>query len=254
MDMEQQQIPTATTQPFGLIIPGQNVETNFIPDATGTKFTLTIPFPISGNGSNEFVSMDMSTSAKNTSSSLSPTAVSEIIFFLLPNIPLPADSGAMLYWSAAPMDSLGNPIQDTSISGGFELLGALTPTKSSIVCRTGWATHDQLQSIVEKAKNMQPQQAMSPNIAGVLMTFGVSIEPLNNMRNLQIEEKGVSDLKGVAQKIATDLFNYLQSFDDVGNARSGWMTVPTNVFERWFKRFEGKLHRDPKFFMRNSVE
>lgn len=261
MDMEQQQIPTATTQPFGLIIPGQNVETNFIPDATGTKFTLNIPFPISGNASNELVSvpfqtntMDMTTTVNNTSSSVSPTAVSEIIFFLLPNIPLPANSGAMLYWSAAPMDSLGNPIQDASISSGFELLGALTPSKSSIVCRTGWATHDQLQSIVEKAKNMQPQQAMSPNIAGVLMTFGVSIEPLDNVRNLQIEEKGVSDFKGVAQKIATDLFNYLQSFDDVGNARSGWMTVPTNVFERWFKRFEGKLQRDPNFFMRNSVE
>ena len=132
MDMEQQQIPTATTQPFGLIIPGQNVETNFIPDATGTKFTLNVPFPMSGNGSNELSSvpfqantMDMSNTANNTSS-MSPTAVSEIIFFLLPNIPLPANSGAMLYWSAAPMDSLGNPIQDVSISSGFDRSSAAT--------------------------------------------------------------------------------------------------------------------------------
>jgi len=100
---------------------------------------------------------------------------------------------------------------------------------------------------------------------GIIITLGVSIEPLDNIENLQIgtdhanggtntRNGNIEDKTNVAQKIATDLFNYLQSFDDVGNARNGWMTVPTNVFERWFKRFEGKVRRDPNFFMKTTSE
>ena len=55
----------------------------------------------------------------------------------------------------------------------------------------------------------------------------------------------------VAKKIAMNLFNYLQSFDDVGSQR-GIMTVPTNVFERWIKRFEEKFALDPNFFMNSG--
>ena len=87
-----------------------------------------------------------------------------------------------------------------------------------------------------------------------MITLGISIEPLSNISNLQILHRGVEDRKNVAKKIATDLFNYLESFDEVGNAKNGLMTVPSNVFERWFKRFEGKLSRDPNFFMKNSAE
>jgi hypothetical protein len=67
----------------------------------------------------------------------------------------------------------------------------------------------------------------------------------------------VEDKKNVAKKIATDLFNFLQSFGDTGtggNVKNGWMMVPVNVFDRWFKRFEGKIERDPNFFMKSSVE
>lgn len=133
-------------------------------------------------------------------------------------------------------------------SSGFELLGALTPTKTSAVFRTGWSSHDQLLHIIEQQRQ-QPSQS-----AGIKITLGVSIESLDNISNLQILERGVEDRKNVAKKIATDLFNYLQSFDGVGSATNGLMTVPSNVFERWFKRFEGKLSRDPNFFMKNSVE
>jgi Protein of unknown function (DUF775). len=137
------------------------------------------------------------------------------------------------------------------LSGGgptFELLGALTPTKPSAVFRTGWSNHEQLLSYAEQS------MSNSQMFSGIMITLGVSIEPLDNIDNLQIDQKVVTDRKNIAKNIATDLFNYLQSFDDVGNARNGWMTVPTNVFERWFKRFESKLERDSNFFMKNSIE
>lgn len=161
------------------------------------------------------------------------------------------------------MDSSGNILQlQNSIvaPGTFELLGALTPDKTSAVFRTGWATHDQLlhliQQIFDKDRNTNNNMNMNTMYEGIMVTLGVSIEPLDNISNLDLESnsKGVEDRKNVAKKIATDLFNYLQSFDEVGNAGSGWMTVPVNVFERWFKRFEGKINRDPNFFMKSSVE
>jgi len=246
-------------QPFGLIVPGKNVITEFIPDASGRKFTLHIPFPIP----NSFA-MDDSTTSTSTSSSTCtlsqsqllskdlPTSISDIVFFLLPNIPIPPNNGAMLYWSAAPMDASGNVLQNNTVAPGtFELLGALTPDKTSAVFRTGWATHDQLLHLIQ-----QTLFTKNTLYEGIMVTLGVSVEPLDNISNLNLERncKGVEDRKNVARKIATDLFNYLQSFDEVGNARSGWMTVPVNVFERWFKRFEGKIDRDPNFFMKSSVE
>lgn len=241
-------VPPPVAQPFGLIIPGHNVITDFVPDVTGTKFTLNLPFPVPAVGTTPSASQQDNF---HSSHLLLPTTISDIVFFLLPNIPLPPNRGAMLYWSALPMDMAGN-IVPSSASGGptFELLGALTPNKTSAVFRTGWSSHEQLLSLVE--------QTSTPNnngvYSGIMITLGVSIEPLDSISNLQIEQKGVEDRKDVAKKIATDLFNYLQSFDEVGNARNGWMTVPTNVFERWFKRFEAKIERDPNFFMKNSTE
>ena len=79
---------------------------------------------------------------------------------------------------------------------------------------------------------------------------------MDNVINLQsdLQKSSVERKNNVAQKIALDLFNYLQSFDDTQQNRNGWMNVPTNVFDRWFKRFEMKLGRDPNFFMNYTKE
>ena len=213
---QQPQLPNNTTpQPFGLIIPGENVLMNFIPaDATNTKFTLTLPFVTK-----------------------SPTMVADLVLFLLPNTPLPADQAAMTYWSATSLHP-----HSSSPPSEFQLLGALTPTKTSAVFRTGWATHQTLLDLIEASSHH-----------GVQITIGISLEPLENVKNLEgIERGGVSDRHNVGKKIALDLFHFLTSFDDGNQQRKGWMTVPTNVFDRWWKRFESKIQRDPNFFMKNS--
>lgn len=218
-----------TSQLFGLVIPGKEVITNFIPaDPTGTKYTLTIPLPIQSNA--------------NDNNDITVTSISDVVFFLLPNISLPPNTGAMMYWSASSSQPNGTP------SSSFELLGGLTPSQASTILSTGWSTNEPLQNLLA---------SLSTNTnATVNITFGISIEPLTNVQNvLQPNlEQTANERKNIAHKIALDLFNYLQSFDDTQRNGSGWMNVPTNVFDRWFQRFEMKSGRDPNFFMKCSKE
>jgi len=237
-------IPEIPSQLFGLIIPGREVITSFLPvDPSGTKFTLTIPFPINHQLNNNNGNMvDSSTFVSGSQNDINEiSSVSNIVFFLLPNITLPPNSGAMLYWSATAS-------HQTTPSSSFELLGALTPTQPSTILTTGWSTHEPLQKLISEIS-----QTSSPVIN---ITFGISIESLDSVNNVHPKnlEKNANEHKTVAHKIALDLFNYLQSFDDTQRSGNGWMNVPTNVFDRWFKRFEMKLGRDPNFFMKCSKE
>jgi len=208
---------------FGLIVPGQQVITDFVPtDSTGLKFLLSIPFT-SGNNSN-------------------PMGIADLVIFLLPGIALPNDTGALIYWSATPL--YNNQTSTTATSAtGFELMGALTSIKPSGVFRTGWSTNESL---------IQLWQQQSSSGGGISITLGISIEPAANIQNLPgVQNNGVENRGDIAKKIALDLFQYLQSFDGAG-AKNGWMSVPTNVFERWYRRFEEKLGRDPSFLLKNS--
>lgn len=209
---------------FGLIVPGQQVITDFVPtDNTGLKFLLSIPFAVVNSN---------------------PMCIADLVIFLLPGISLPTDSGALIYWSAAPFNT--NTHLGPTTATGFELIGALTPTKPSGVFRTGWSTNESLIQL------WQQQQSISSGGGGISITLGISIEPMGNIANLPgVENNGVENRGDIAKKIALDLFQYLQSFDGPGS-KNGWMSVPTNVFERWYRRFEEKLGRDPSFFMKNS--
>uniref|UniRef100_A0A7S3PTW8 Hikeshi-like domain-containing protein n=1 Tax=Chaetoceros debilis TaxID=122233 RepID=A0A7S3PTW8_9STRA len=260
--------PNSGAPPFGIIFPGKPVVTEFTPaDASGTKFTLTIPFTCISSSSDSSHSSMSSTASfpdptfNNKPDENSPSSVTDIVFFLLPNISLPPNKAAMIYWQASPLNpstTNATPMSPQVInpSPGFELLGALTNQKTSAVFSTGWATHENL-------------LALASNGQGISITLGVSIEPIETLQNLQhiLSEKergGVGqtqDRKHVAQKIATDLFNYLQSFDDGSGGMSGGsvgttgsMVVPNNVFDRWYKRFEGKIARDPNFFMKSNID
>ena len=228
--MQQPHSSLPPSQLFGLIIPGKEVITSFTQaDPSGTKYTLTIPFPVQLNSKESVI-----------------TSISELVFFLLPNITLPPNSGVMIYWSAAAAETTDH--KKPTSSSSFELLGALTPTQTSTILRTGWSTNEPLQNLLISLSSR-------PN-SYVSITFGISIEPLDNVSNVQqpIVEKNMNQHKNIAHKIALDLFNYLQSFDDTQQNANGWMNVPTNIFDRWFKRFEMKIGRDPNFFMKCSKE
>lgn len=159
-----------------------------------------------------------------------PLTVNELVFFL--GAPLAAGQGVMVYWQLASGQE----------QSGFELLGSLTMDQPSQIFRTGWSEHDQFLSL-------SPHQP-------VTVTIGMSIEPLESIRNVANTTSANANARRplVAQKIAQDLYNFMQSFDSSGTGGSnGSMVVPTNIFERWWKRFESKSQRDPSFFLKNSV-
>lgn len=225
---------------FGIIIPGQPCITSFVPtDTSNTKFTLELPF--------SFVHTPENNTKHGINSPLSPLEISQLTFFLLPNVTLPSNVGAMLYWSASTPTGVPN-----QTSTGFELLGALTPTKPTAILQTRWRDNESLLNLLPVGANSSPGYTSSGLLVNINITLGVSIEPLENIQNLGILSTDHSiDSKSVAKKVALDLFNFLQSFD-TGEAPNGWMTVPTNVFDRWFQRFERKIDRDPVFFLKSQ--
>lgn len=207
---------SSISSPCGFIVPDGPVRTDFVPsDKTGTKLTLQLNCP--GDLPSPLAS------------------VTELVCFLAPNCPLPAEHGVMIYFqiSGAPSQPGAQPP-----ATGFELLGSLTPSRPSAVFRTGWSEHEQLLEL------------MSSNIP-VVVTIGLSVEPLHSIVNVQGTNR-VENRMFVAQKIAEDLFRYMQSFDTGGASGSGQMVVPTNIFDRWMQRFENKFRRDPNFFLKEN--
>ncbi len=101
----------------------------------------------------------------------------------------------------------------------------------SAIFRTGWPTH--------------PEVASQP-----VLQIGISIEPLDNVKNLGIEASGLVERKAFALKIAQDLFNFMASFS-TSNTQA-YMTIPTNLLDRWMERFESKYRRDPNFMLKSE--
>ena len=154
---------------------------------------------------------------------------------------MPFDNGVLIYWQvASPASHPSQPSRST----GFELLGTLTPaTRTSAVFPTGWGEHEQ---IVQMA-------SMAGGGKSFRVTIGISVEPLTNVENVGCVEQQVQNGKlFVAQKIASDLFKFMQSFDTGTSGDSNLMVVPKNIFDRWFKRFSNRFQRDPNFFLKSD--
>jgi hypothetical protein len=199
----------------GLIVPGGPVRTDFVPvDPSGTKFALTLNSP-----------GDLPSPVASTG---------ELVCFLVPNAHIPPNHGILLYWQLS--------LQNTPNSAtGFELLGCLTPDRPSEIFRTGWSEHDQFLGLTHG----QP----------ATITIGLSMECLESVNNLASGSSTAASHARrplVAQKIAQDLFNFMQSFDTAGMNGEEEMLVPQNLFERWWKRFETKSKRDPNFFLKSD--
>ena len=146
---------------------------------------------------------------------------------------------------------------------GFELIGSVSPEKPSGIFRTHWNTPNEKDTNtsttipsfgLHNSFSSFPEDSFTTISTSSTVTFGISIEPIETIQNLEITKKGVEDrVVDVAKKIAMNLFNYLQSFDDVNSSnRNGMMMVPTNVFERWMTRFQNKYRLDPNFFMKTE--
>ena len=149
----------------------------------------------------------------------SPIAmVSEVVCCVLS--PLPVTHGILLYWQ----------ITCATQQTGFTLLGSLTPDQPSGVFRTHWSDLE-----------------LPPPLT---VTLGVSMEPRDQIQNMVNPRDQWESRLFVAQKIANDLFHYMQSFDT--SQQPGHLVVPHTIFERWMARFESRFRRDPNFFMKTQ--
>ncbi|EQC42798.1 hypothetical protein SDRG_00519 [Saprolegnia diclina VS20] len=148
-----------------------------------------------------------------------PEQVTDITFFLLPHSPVPPGYAAVLYFAVPHLQN-------------WQLLGSVFAEKPSAIFRTSWPTH--------------PDVANQP-----IIQVGVSIEPVDNVKNLGIEASGLTERKAFAHKIAVDLFNFMSSFST--STDRSLMVIPTNLLDRWIERFEAKYRRDPNFMMKAST-
>mmetsp|Transcript_39670 Transcript_39670/g.38245 ORF Transcript_39670/g.38245 Transcript_39670/m.38245 type:complete len:144 (+) Transcript_39670:14-445(+) len=114
-----------------------------------------------------------------------PKSINVIGFFM--NRPLDnVTAGASLYFSAPPYD-------------GMEFIGAIANSRPSDIFHTGWSLNP------------------SVNIHSELKLV-VQIEPLQNLET-SVKIKEETDMnKNFAQKVALNLYNYLQSFNRNENA------------------------------------
>lgn len=151
-----------------------------------------------------------------------PALVAELMFFLLPNSPVPPGTGAVLYYSIPPHT-------------GWELLGAVDASCPSSILRTGWP-EDEFGSTAPTAQ------------------LGVSIEPLDVIQNLRaagaITARAGEDRRHFALQVAKDLYRFMTSFSQTHAANPEMMVIPTNILDRWIQRFESKYARDPNFVLR----
>jgi protein Hikeshi len=216
--------PLQHQPPFGLIIPGCPVRTEFTPiDPSGLKFALRLTCP--GD-----IPVPLAT-------------VRDLVLFINPSTisSLPVDHGVLVYWQIA---SMTNP--DTACTG-YELLGSVTADTPSAVFHTGWSEHEQTSQLLA-----------GPTAPAVIVTIGISIEPKQGNTLFDSTSGGSSNNAAtehrlfIAQKIASDLYRFMQSFDGAGGNNKGHIVVPTNIFDRWFQRFENRFRRDPNFFLRST--
>ncbi|KAE8899198.1 hypothetical protein PF005_g27914 [Phytophthora fragariae] len=150
-----------------------------------------------------------------------PTQVTDLTFFLLPGSPVPPGFGVVYFWNLYVLNLAVLYFAVPALQN-WQLLGTVFAEKPSAVFRTSWPTH--------------------PDVVGQpVLQLGVSIESLDSVKNLGIEASGLEERKAFALKIAQDLFNYLSSFSTSTN--QSYMTIPTNLLDKWMKRFETKYRQ-----------
>ncbi|TFJ84596.1 hypothetical protein NSK_004061 [Nannochloropsis salina CCMP1776] len=151
----------------------------------------------------------------------SPAQVTDLTFFLLPNIVLPPGTGTALYYSLPPFAE-------------WTVLGALTLDKPSGVFRTGWSTIEGI--------------AQMPAIQ-----LGVSLESLDTITNLDLQKSGVDERRLFAHKIAQDLWSFVCSFaQQTQQGGREAVLLPANAMDMWLERFDRKYRLDASFMFKTG--
>ncbi|QDS73250.1 hypothetical protein FKW77_004156 [Venturia effusa] len=186
-----------------------------------------------------------------------------LVIFALPGTVLPDGAAAAVYCQIPP-------------STEFKLLGALANDKQSAIFKIrNSATSNTANGIGAVDEDAMVDEG-TPTAAGAPVEniiIGISLEPavqvataLANLKASQATASTGLELvrrspdvpappvptKILAQRIIANAFNFLASFSSGGP--TGSETVPLKSFQEWWKKFEGKIDRDPSFLERGDVD
>jgi protein Hikeshi len=156
---------------------------------------------------------------------------SHLVVFLLPGNALPDGTAAGVH--------LQFPGQ-----AEFKFLGAIANEKQSAIFKCsvpdGVAGEVNLGISVEPAANIKGQLDRLEAQKGQLVRF-----------NGGVGESGKVTTKVLAQRIIKHAFNFVSGFSGT-LGQGGVEVVPLKAFEDWWRKFEGKIDRDPGFLERDE--
>jgi len=179
-----------------------------------------------------------------------------LVVFALPGTLLPPDAAAAVYIQIPP-------------SSDFQFLGALANEKQSAIFKVrgtiAGSTGHGIGAVDEDAMVDEGQSLTSTEN----ITIGISLEPTAQVATALAALKASQAIpttglelvrrsppaaplvstKILAQRIIANAFNFLASFSS--GAGSNEM-VPMKAFQEWWKKFEGKIDRDPSFLERGD--
>ena len=144
-----------------------------------------------------------------------PGEVNVLGFYL--NVPIKDESmGASLYISKPPHES-----------EELDFIGAVANARPSDIFHTGWSVNP------------------SVNVHSSIKLV-VKPEPLENIKSLVELKESNHITQTFAMKVAKNLFNFLESFNNNPN-NDGILHVPGNIFNKWYEKFKTKFKYDPNF-------
>jgi hypothetical protein len=79
------------------------------------------------------------------------------------------------------------------------------------------------------------------------LDLGLAVEPLEFMAT-QHAPTPVDVFNEFAKKMATNLFNYVESFEKPIPGEPSWTALPKNVLHQWFEKYMNRLSKDPNFW------
>ena len=134
---------------------------------------------------------------------------------------LPDDCGAALYYSVPPYESL-------------QFIGCVCNIRPSDVFYTGWSLNPNV--------NMFQQ-----------IKICVKLDKLSNLK-MAFEEKIKVDInQEFAKRVAKNLYNFLDSYNQNQDMNKNVLIVPINTLEKWYDKFNEKYKVDPNFIMKTEI-
>eukprot|EP00457_Paulinella_chromatophora_P017497 gb/GEZN01018555.1/.p1 GENE.gb/GEZN01018555.1/~~gb/GEZN01018555.1/.p1 ORF type:complete len:183 (+),score=31.78 gb/GEZN01018555.1/:71-619(+) len=150
-----------------------------------------------------------------------PAEIREFMFCLTK--PLPQGQGVGLYYSLPPFKE-------------WQYIGAVTTTYPTRSFHSPW------------------KDKLSTDVAAIQL--GVQLEALDVLKqkadaDTKEDERTLDSAKGIAK----NLYEYMASFSKTGkyaNLPGDVLVIPTDVVDRWMKKFVEKHRRDPYFWMKKG--